>query len=128
MAESTTKALPPQAYATKKEQLEALLNKIHEMRLNKLLTYEYISSKCGELETNGNTLDKKTDEIIKKLEEGKMESNTAYVLLKAIETKKKVMDGIKQALKEQKSILIFLVREEGRIQLEIAKLSTGGEE
>lgn len=123
--EPITETLDPQTYEAKKKRLDELLNKIHEMRSNKLLTYERISGACNTLEEEGKTLDQKTDDIIKKLEDGKMETNIAYVILKAVETKKKVMDGIKQALKEQKSILMFLVREEGKIQLEIANLELG---
>lgn len=118
-------SVDPQTYEFKKKRLDELLNKIHEMRLNKLLTYERISGACNSLEEEGKTLNKKTDEIIQKIEEGKMETDIAYVVLKAVDTKKKVMDGIKQALKEQKNILMFLVREEGRIQLEIADLELG---
>lgn len=123
--EPITETLDPQTYEAKKKRLDELLNKIHEMRSNKLLTYERISGACNTLEEEGKTLDQKTDDIIKKLEDGEMETNIAYVILKAVETKKKVMDGIKQALKEQKSILMFLVREEGKIQLEIANLELG---
>lgn len=123
--EPITETFDPQTYEAKKKRLDELLNKIHEMRSNKLLTYERISGACNTLEEEGKTLDQKTDDIIKKLEDGKMETNIAYVILKAVETKKKVMDGIKQALKEQKSILMFLVREEGKIQLEIANLELG---
>lgn len=112
-------------YKTNKERILELQNKIHELRMKKLLTIEYIEEETHKLIVILTELDKKLSDISDKLVEGKMEEKMAYAIIKSIEARKSILDGWKMALKECRLALTFLVKEEGKVQYLLVEASSG---
>ena len=109
---------------TKREKIEGLINKIHQLRERKLLKIEYITDESKNLLTNLNKLDKILENAQTELtEKGCTRNDIARIkiLIKAIEARKKMSDGNKMVLKEIRLALTFLVKEEGRLEYLLQK-------
>lgn len=109
---------------TKKEEIQGLLNKIHELRSKKLLTVEYLESEMHKIVTIIGDLNAKLDKIATDLQAGTIDKGTAIILCKILETRKSILEGYKSCLKECRMAITLLIKEEGKLTFELIKAQT----
>ncbi len=111
-------------HKTKKERIQELLDKIHDLRKRKLLQIDYIEQEEKKIVENLGKLDEDLQKIQKDLNDDKVKLGKATVLYKIIEARKKVLEGYKSTLKECRMMQTLLIKEEGKLQFELVKAHT----
>ena len=90
--------------------------------MNKLFTIEKIEKESEATLKTMQELDKKLEEIQKNFEDKKIDTKTAYLLIKLISGRKEVLTGYNGIVKEMRLILSTLVKEEGKLRGEMARI------
>lgn len=109
------------SHQTPQERIQELINKIQDLRKNKLYHIEYIEKETTKIVDTLKTMDTKIADLITKIETGSYDAKQAMLLLKAFDTRKVTLEGYKSTLKECRLIITLLIKEEGKLQYELVK-------
>lgn len=109
---------------TKKEEIQELINKIHELRSKKLLTVEYLESEMHKIVETIGKLDAELSKIANDLQDEKIDKGTAIILCKILDTRKSILEGYKSCLKECRMSITLLIKQEGQLSYELVKAQT----